>query len=171
MKNILLGVLIGIGLVFAAGYVFLISGGMPVATKGPALPFERFVAHKAIHAAIGDAEDIPSPIAADEINLLAGAKVYVNQCAVCHGTPDGRASYIAKGLFPQPPQLFDPEDQITDDPAGEAFWKIKNGIRLTGMPGFVDSLTETEMWQLSQLLIHANALSPSVKQELMPKNP
>lgn len=62
-----------------------------------------------------------------------------NLCAVCHGSSGGHPSFIAKGLFPKPPQLLEIDDQITADPVGEAYWKVKNGIRLTGMPGFVDS--------------------------------
>ena len=59
--------------------------------------------------------DVESPIAADEVNLRAGAKLYSTHCAVCH------------------------------DPVGEIFWKAKNGIRLTGMPGFVKGLSDTEL--------------------------
>lgn len=57
------------------------------------------------------------------------------------GRSGGHPSFIAKGLFPKPPQLLEIDDQINDDPIGEAYWKIKNGIRLSGMPGFVDSLS------------------------------
>jgi len=47
MKKILAGVVIGLALPFVAGYLFVISGRMPVATKGPPLPFEKFLARKA----------------------------------------------------------------------------------------------------------------------------
>lgn len=169
MKKLFLGILIGVLLPVLAGIIFIISGGMPVATKGPPLPMERLIAKTAIHAAMKNEEDKPSPVPADEINLTAGAKVYMNHCAVCHGDSTGQPSFIAKGLFPKPPQLFDPEHGVTDDPVGESYWKVKNGLRLTGMPGFVNNLSDTEMWQVSQLLVTADKISADVKKILVNK--
>ncbi len=51
-------------------------------------------------------------------------------------------------------------------PPGETYWKVANGIRLTGMPGFEKSLSPTEMWQLSLLLADADKLPPSAKSVL-----
>ena len=64
-------------------------------------------------------------------------------------------------MFPHPPQLLPPKKGVTDDPVGEIYWKVKNGIRLTGMPGYVDSLTDAELWQVSLVLLHAKQLPPS----------
>jgi mono/diheme cytochrome c family protein len=52
---------------------------------------------------------------------------------------------------------------------GETFWKVQNGIRLTGMPGFKGSLSEKEMWQVSQLVALADKLPESAKSELSGK--
>jgi thiosulfate dehydrogenase len=155
---------VGVFLPILGATLFLFAGGMPVATKGPPLPLETRIAHLALNVALGDAEKVPSPVGADENNLIAGAKIYHRQCAVCHGEPGIPASAIAKGLFPQPPRLFEKKG-VTDDEVGETYWKVKNGIRLTGMPGFVDSLSETELWQVSQLLRNAHSISPAVKSE------
>ena len=51
---------------------------------------------------------------------------------------------------------------VTDDPPAETFWKVANGIRLTGMPGFKQSLSETQMWQISLMLANADRLPRSV---------
>jgi len=51
---------------------------------------------------------------------------------------------------------------VTDDPPGETFWKVANGIRLTGMPSFNQSLSETQMWQISLMLANADKLPNSV---------
>ena len=32
---------------------------------------------------------------------------------------------------------------MSDDPPGETYWKVANGIRLTGMPSYKELLTET----------------------------
>ena len=169
MKKILWSVVAGLCLPVIAGYVFLIGGGMPVATKGPPLPMERFIAKTALHAAMRGEVQKPSPVSADEPNLHAGAKIYTVHCAVCHGLVEGEKTAIANGLFPKPPQLFKPPHGVTDDPVGETYWKVKNGIRLTGMPGFVDSLSDTELWQVSELLLNADKLPAGVRNSLVPK--
>ena len=118
---------------------------------------------EALHRAIGAEADRPSPLPADEANLLAGAKVFKAHCAVCHGLPDQtQPTAIARGLFPKPPQLWPPRKGVTDDPVGEIFWKAKNGIRLTGMPGFGGALTDDELWQVSALCQKADKASPEV---------
>lgn len=141
---------------------------MPVATKGPALPLEEFVARTALSAAMKGQIGGESPVPSDEVNFLAGAKVFKVNCAVCHGLPNEKASAIAKGLFPAPPQLFG-DEMVTDDAVGKIYWKVKNGIRLTGMPGFVDSLSETEIWQVSDLLQKADKLPPAIMESLKAK--
>jgi thiosulfate dehydrogenase len=167
MKAILAGFLFGISLPLAAGYLFVTLGGMPVATKSGPLPFEEFLAKKGLDAAIGKEAGKPSPIPADEVNLLAGARVYQRaQCWVCHGQPGQPESAIAKGMYPRPPQLLSPEQGVTDDPVGVTFWVVKNGIRLTGMPAFNGSLTDSEMWQVSLLMLNADKLSTPVQEGL-----
>jgi thiosulfate dehydrogenase len=164
---ILEGVLIGICVPLVAGYLFVILGGMPVATKGDPLPIEQFLAKKGLDAAIGKEAGKPSPLSADEANLLAGARVYQQvQCWVCHGHLGQPQAAIAKGMYPPPPQLLSPEQGVTDDPVGVTYWKVKNGIRLTGMPAFNGSLMDSEMWLVSLLLLNADKLSTSVEEVL-----
>jgi mono/diheme cytochrome c family protein len=50
---------------------------------------------------------------------------------------------------------------VSDDPVGETYWKIKNGIRLSGMPAYGKALSETQMWQVSLLLSMANKPLPA----------
>jgi thiosulfate dehydrogenase len=167
MKKMVLGVAIGFWIVPLAALLFVEFGGMPVATKGKPLPFERFLAGVALHAAIDREADKPSPIEATETNLAAGARIYQAQCMVCHGSPDQSPTAIALGMYPKPPPLVRLDKiGVTDDPAGETYWKAKNGIRLTGMPGFGNNLSETELWQVSLLLLHAHELPPSVSRLL-----
>jgi mono/diheme cytochrome c family protein len=167
MKKVLLGIVIGVCIFPLAGYLFVESGGMPVATKGKPLPLERFLAGVALNAAVDREVNRPSPVEATEANLAAGAKIYRANCMVCHGSADRPPSAIALGMYPKPPPLVRTDRKgVTDDSAGETYWKAKNGIRLTGMPGFVDSLTDTGLWQVSLVLQHAHELPPSASQLL-----
>ena len=128
---------------------------------------EQFMASRALHVAVAKEADRRPPIPADERNLLAGAKVYANNCAVCHGVlGETDRSPIAAGMFPSPPPLLPPSRGVTDDRAGETHWKVHNGIRLTGMPGFEGALTEEEQWQVSLLLQQAGQLPPAVQEAL-----
>jgi mono/diheme cytochrome c family protein len=170
-KTFLVGILIGLCLPLVTAYLWLNSGRVPVATQGPPLPFERAITRTALRAAMRSELDKASPLQPDENVLLAGAKIYVAQCAVCHGLPESPATAIAQGMFPRPPQLFEPDRGVTDDPIGKIYWKVKNGIRLTGMPGFVSTLGDDELWQVSLLLLKADQLPTSVQHVLHPEKP
>jgi mono/diheme cytochrome c family protein len=102
-----------------------------------------------------------SPIPASDEAYAAGARFYRNNCAVCHGLPGHDQTPVAKGEFPKPPELFKGKG-VTDDPVGVTYWKVANGIRLTGMPGFSGSLSNEQMWQVSLLLSNANKLPATV---------
>ena len=149
--------------VLVVGVVWL--GLAPVATASTPLPFEETLAMTAVHKAV--AREMPKavPLPASEENFMAGAHTYRAHCAVCHGLPGQPQTAIAKGEFPKPPELFAKEG-VTDDPPGETFWKVANGIRLTGMPGFKTSLSDEQMWQVSLLLANANKLSAPVTEIL-----
>jgi mono/diheme cytochrome c family protein len=165
LKGILVGIVLGVLLVVLGTYFYFSSGHAPVATKGPEMPLEHKFAHMALHAYLDRLPHPKPPIAEDEASFLAGAKVYREDCAVCHGLPGDTKTAIADGMFPPPPQLFRGTG-VTDDEAWETYWKVSDGIRMTGMPGFKDRLDETKMWQVSVLVKYADKLSPAVKAEL-----
>ncbi len=102
------------------------------------------------------------PIQADQTNLAAGASIYREHCAVCHGLPGQKQTFIAAGEYPHPPKLMEGKG-VTDDEPAETYWKVANGIRLTGMPGFQKTLSETQMWQVSLLTADADKLPPFVQ--------
>jgi thiosulfate dehydrogenase len=152
-------------MILAGGFFFVRSGKLSMATNAPPLPMEKTIAQMAIHASLGAAKDQKAPLPLDDANLLAGAKVYKDHCAGCHGLPQSRST-IAKAMFPSPPQLMEGDDMVTDDPEGETFWKVTHGIRLSGMPGFTAILSDTERWQVTMLLAHADKLPRFVQAEL-----
>jgi hypothetical protein len=69
-------------------------------------------------------------------------------------------------MYPEAPQLLTTEGMVTDDPVGMTYWKVANGIRLTGMPSFGDVLTDQQKWQVSALLARANGLPLEAQAEL-----
>jgi thiosulfate dehydrogenase len=169
LKGVVIGFILAVVLLAVGAYWYFGFGLAPVATASQPMPFEKFLANRALHAVIRKSADRPSPVEATEANLKNGASTYRMQCAVCHGVPGVPIDQIAKGMFPKPPQLFDGKG-VTDDPVGETYWKVENGIRLSGMPAFKGSLTEDEIWQVSLLLANADKLPETVRSELTRKD-
>jgi len=56
---------------------------------------------------------------------------------------------------------------VSDDPPGETYWKVSNGIRLTGMPAFKEVLTDTQMWQVSLLVANADKPLPPATVQIL----
>jgi thiosulfate dehydrogenase len=155
-----LGLVVGVLLPAITVYGYFRFGYAPVATSAPEMPFEKTAARLALRARLTKEAPAESPIPADGQNLLAGAGVYRDNCAVCHGQPGRASSAIAAGMYPQPPQLF--VHSVTDDPVGVTYWKVANGIRMTGMPGFRASLSDRQLWQVSVMLASADKLPDPV---------
>jgi thiosulfate dehydrogenase len=164
MKTFIIGMLVGFLVLFPlVAFLYVKLGFLSLATSAKPLPLEAFMARTALHASIGKAKDVTDKLPVTDENMLAGAKEYRGRCAVCHGLPGQPKTHIAAGMFPPPPQLFEKDGMVTDDPEGETFWKVTNGIRLSGMPGFTASLQETERWQVTMLLKHADKLPAGVQ--------
>jgi mono/diheme cytochrome c family protein len=72
------------------------------------------------------------------------------------------ATPIARGEYPAPPQFA--SEGVEDDPPGWTFWKIKNGIRWTGMPAWGDKLKDPEIWTITLFLSNMDKLPPASQQ-------
>jgi thiosulfate dehydrogenase len=165
MKQFIFGFVAALVLLAAGGLGYVALGLAPVATASAPLPFEKLITGIALDARVNkEAPKSPAIQASDEV-YAAGADIYRNNCAICHGLPGRDQTAIAKGEFPTPPEFFK-EKGVTDDPAGVTYWKVANGIRLTGMPGFSASLSSEQMWQVSLLLANADKLPATVRTTL-----
>jgi mono/diheme cytochrome c family protein len=165
MGKFLFGLILGLVMLPVIVYFYFSKGIAPVATSAPPMPFEKMFARMALHARLDKEVPKTVPVTADEPNLSAGAQVYKEHCAVCHGLPGQPQTAIASGMFPKPPKLMEGKG-VTDDPPGETYWKVSGGIRMTGMPGFEKTLSTTQMWQVSLLCANADKLSANVKEAL-----
>jgi thiosulfate dehydrogenase len=150
LKGVVSGVALTLAVALIGAYALVQSGLIPASAD--AKPTLRREAPKD-----------QNPVALTEQNLLNGVHLFAQNCAVCHGSAKGDASSspIAKGLYQKPPQLA--TEGVEDDPDGVSFWKIKHGIRLTGMPSFEDSLSDQEIWTLALFLKQMDKLPPAVQ--------
>jgi len=175
MVRVLLGILLGAILAPVAVVVWLYLGSVPVAVADPPFPHEQQLTGILLHARIQRELVTTIPIPADGNSLAAGAEVYRDQCAACHGF-HGKPSRFGAHMFPAAPPLWEKHSRnavvgVSDDPPGETYWKVVNGIRLTGMPAYKGVLTETKMWQVSLLLAHADKPLPPAVVEILRGEP
>jgi thiosulfate dehydrogenase len=157
--KLFLGFLLGIVAVAAGLFLYLKFGPLPVAVADQPFPFEKQIVRLPLGARI-DRETKTAPFGTSEDVFESGAHIYRAQCADCHGTPGHDVPY-AKHMLPAAPQLWKKHARenvvgVSDDEPGETYWKVANGIRLSGMPAFNHILTDTQMWQVSLLLKNAD---------------
>lgn len=137
-----------IGLV---GFIAVYFGLVPANADGQLLPMERKVAQMSLNATIArEAPKPPYPYSSSPAAIVAGAKIYMQYCADCHGSGTGDMSNMAAGMYLKPPQFA--KHGVDDDPAGETYWKIEHGIRWTAMPAYATRLTEEQIWQVTYFL-------------------
>jgi mono/diheme cytochrome c family protein len=85
------------------------------------------------------------PPALDDPALIAtGARHYAAMCSECHSAPDEKDSELRHGLYPKPPNLTQPIKAT----AGEVFWVIKHGIKMSGMPAWGATHDDQSIWSL-----------------------
>ncbi len=105
----------------AGGYLLLQRGRISANVDGKLNRLELWVAHTSLRATLRhQAPEGPDPLPLTNGNLIAGIR-----------------------LYRRPPQLA--SDGVEGDPLGYSFWKIKHGIRLTGMSSFKGTLTDQQI--------------------------
>jgi thiosulfate dehydrogenase len=177
MGRFLLGIILGLVLIPAALAVYLHFGHPPVAVADKPFPEEAKIVQDPLEARIDHELIKTPPLQPDEGNLVAGAQIYVDQCATCHGLR-GKPSSFGPHMYPDAPPLWEQHHHgseaimgVSDDPPGETYWKVANGIRLTGMPSFKNVLTDTQMWQVSILLANSDKPLPPAALDLLRGTP
>ncbi len=89
-----------------------------------------------------EAERLKNPLPKDGQVIAEGQKLYVQSCALCHGTDGHGRTELGRGMYPPAMDLTSPHVQHWT--GAELFWIIQNGVRLTGsLPGSRASPTRT----------------------------
>jgi thiosulfate dehydrogenase len=160
MRPYLLGIVTALVILFAGAFALVWFGYVPARADTPPMPMEKWAANHALDAMIArEAPQSPYPYGpVTDATLVAGAKLYMANCAVCHGSAGSDESNVAKGQYVRTPQFT--KHGVDDDPEGETYWKIEHGVRFTGMPAFKGSLTEPQIWEIAYFLKHGMANLP-----------
>ena len=119
-----------------------------------------------------EAEDKKDPLPDSQDVLNQGRELFVQSCAICHGA-DGRGGpYIGRNMYPPAMDMNSPHVQHWSD--ADLFWIIQNGVRLTGMPSWESSISETDTWKLVRFihgLPRLNAAPPAPAATLQTQEP
>jgi mono/diheme cytochrome c family protein len=185
-----LGLVAGVVLIPVLVLAYLASGFGPTAATDKPLPGETFIARAALRQRIRKEAPNRDLSAMTTSDLLAGVDIYKKHCAVCHGVSGQDPAPIGNGMFPPAPQFFRPPPMRGPGPDGQGpagaappppsgrdgrgrgpgggpdFWRIKNGIRLTGMPSFGGTLSDDQIWQVTAFLASRRNMPPEIKAAL-----
>lgn len=142
---------LGVGITVAVGLtvpLVVIGSGIPNMSALPDPdPLERTVGPWMLHRSRAmRAPREQNPLGDSPAAIASGLDHYRENCLPCHGAPNGAAAEFAQGFHPPAPHLTVPRIQRLSD--GELFWTVKNGVKMTGMPGFGGSHDDQEIWQI-----------------------
>jgi mono/diheme cytochrome c family protein len=163
MKKILwlLGVLFLIGVAKA---VFVWSGAYNVAADEPHWRVtERMIETLRVRSIAARSSAIAVPDLDDELMIRAGAGNYDAMCGSCHLEPGVASTEQSRGLYPAPPDFT---EHRLEDPAA-AFWTVKHGIKLTGMPAWGRSMDDEHIWGMVAFLRRLPSLSEQQYRDLL----
>jgi mono/diheme cytochrome c family protein len=163
MRAFWLGVLVGMALFPLVGLVFVLMGWSPVRATADPPGWESVLGRTALASAVArQAPKLQNPIAATSENLRAGMKLFLDDCAGCHGDGVKRSRWGTTMFYPRVPQLgLNP----TNKPDWQVFWIVQHGVRYTGMAGNGGLLPDNEIWKLATFLTNLNSLPPDVEQQ------
>jgi putative copper export protein/mono/diheme cytochrome c family protein len=83
-------------------------------------------------------------------SIAHGLNKYEDNCAACHGVGGRGDGPAGKGLPVPPADLTAPHTALHT--AGDMYWWVTHGIPESGMPGFADSLTPEDRWDVINFL-------------------
>jgi mono/diheme cytochrome c family protein len=144
MRIILGTLLAALVVIFIGATIFVVSGLYDVSATVPHWPITHWILEQARTRSVkSHAKGIAAPPNLDDpAQIEIGIEHFAAHCAVCHGAPGVPRGAIAKGLYPQPPDLAQAAQLYSP---GELFWILKHGIKMTGMPAWSDH-SDDELW-------------------------
>ena len=167
MRKTIATVLLTVAGLFLIGIAFMYSGIYNVAATRPDSGLLHWVLETTRDRSIdsrGEDIQVPKDISLDDPKLIAkGFDHYNEMCVVCHGAPGVEPGEAREGLNPKPPLLA---KRTEDIPAGELFWVIKHGIRMTGMPAWGPTHSDDKIWAIAAFVEKLPGVTPAQYQAL-----
>lgn len=167
MKNFSLGFLTGVFVLLLAAAGYLASGLGDVRSDVPIPRWAARMLSSSVHASVRrEAPNVQNPLATGDETLIAGGKLYLNDCVGCHGEPGKPASDFGGTFYPPAPQFPVSGTRYQE---AQVFWIAKHGIRRTGMAAQGFTYSDKELWSLAAFISHISSLPPRVVVEIQPE--
>jgi len=148
MKRVFQWLVVAAVVLTLTGGVFVYSGVYDIGADVPHTAAVRWLVGILRDRSIDSrAEQVRVPSLTDAARVAEGAEHYAEMCAGCHRAPGVRDSEIREGLYPPAPDLT----RSAPAPA-EAFWTIKHGIKMSGMPAWGRTHTDDKIWDIVAFL-------------------
>jgi len=164
MRSFVWGIVFTILAIVVGAYAILHVGYLSFnADKEPSALEKRIAMSAVDESTERHAPQLKNPFQPTDDTLLAGARLYRDNCAGCHGDPTNMATQLGDSFNPPAPQFW---MDTPDMPDYENFYIIQHGIRWTGMPAWGKKFNDAQIWQLVTLLSHVDKLPPAVNDEL-----
>lgn len=164
MRGFLIGFIFAVIVVIGGGYYLLKQGYVDFSADHEPSHSEIHLAMAAVDASTDrNAPQTKNPLAANEETLVAGAHLYMDHCAGCHGLPSNPDSQFGRSFNPPVPQFF---KEAPDMPENQNFYIIHHGIRWSGMPAWSSTLNDAQTWQLVTFLSNTEKLPSAAQKEL-----
>jgi mono/diheme cytochrome c family protein len=91
-----------------------------------------------------NAKTVKNPYSSDKSTAVEGKKLYITNCAPCHG-PKGKGNGpAAASLNPKPADHT--SNAVQEETDGSLFWKISEGHN--PMPQYKAAFTDKQRWEL-----------------------
>ncbi|HEX7078235.1 MAG TPA: cytochrome c [Candidatus Eisenbacteria bacterium] len=110
------------------------------------------------------ARGVKAPNLSDPAMIERGLRHYRAMCVECHGAPGVAPGEIAKGLFPDAPDLSESASDWTPE---QLYWIIKNGLKFTAMPAWGPTHGDRELWEMTAFVARLPHLAPSDYQAMV----
>ncbi len=151
-------------LIAVIGIVVFVSSGMyRIGAATPHWPLTESLLHTLRERSIErHAQGVAVPPLDERQMVLKGAAAYDEMCVVCHLAPGMQPTPVHTGLYPQPPKLA--EHGIEPK---TAFWVVKHGIKMTGMPAWGETHGDEELWNIVAFLDKLPEMSPQEYQDIV----
>jgi len=161
MRGFVLGVVVTL-LVLGAVVVAVARLGLyPIGADNPPGSLEQTLAGHALDVYADNHKPAGgNPIPPTAANLSEGAKLYEQNCAMCHGGAKSKISAMQNQFNPPVPQLV---NRIPHDPPSWIFWVTKHGVRMTGMPTWTGILSDEDIWKIVAFIKRSNDLPPEAQ--------
>jgi mono/diheme cytochrome c family protein len=162
------GLFVVLLVIISGALAFVIREG--VSARGNPTATEAMLGRTMRHFAIpASARRLRNPLPLTPAALREGRDHFADHCAGCHANDGSGKTEVGESLYPKAPDMREAQTQQLSD--GEILYIIRNGVRLTGMPGWGGEHDDDGNWKLVHFIRHLPKITSAEIEEMKRMNP